>query len=86
MADVSLEHKESVSRDEAAVWLSVLSKAFARGGEVKLPVGSGTVTLHLPEHVEAEFEIEVDGDEVQVELEFTWSTARPAEPPSDPPA
>lgn len=76
MADVKLERKESLSREEAAVWLHALSKAFAHGGEVELPVGGGTLGLHLPEQVRAEFEVEVDGDEVEVEVEFKWSTAR----------
>ncbi|GAA2747534.1 hypothetical protein GCM10009868_37410 [Terrabacter aerolatus] len=75
MADVKLERTESLSRQEAAQWLAVLSKAFARGGEVTLPMGAATDELHLPERVRAEFEVEVDGDEVQIELEFTWSTA-----------
>jgi amphi-Trp domain-containing protein len=79
MADVKLERKESLSREEAAQWLSVLSKAFARGGEVTLPVGVATVELHLPDRVRAEFEVKVDGDEVEIELEFTWSTARPVD-------
>ncbi|QNN51856.1 amphi-Trp domain-containing protein [Nocardioides mesophilus] len=78
MADVKLERKESLSRQEAAVWLSALSKAFARGGHVELPVGGGTLGLHLPEQVRAEFEVEVSGEEVQVEIEFTWSTAKPS--------
>jgi amphi-Trp domain-containing protein len=77
MADVKLEHKQSLSREDAAVWLHALSRAFTHGGDVELPVGEGgKVGLHLPERVEAEFEVEVDGDEVQVEIEFTWSTAR----------
>ena len=75
MADVKLERKETLSRQEAAQWLSVLSKAFARGGDVTLPLGAGTVELRLPERVRAEFEVEVTGDEVEIELEFTWSTA-----------
>ena len=78
MADVKLERKEALSREEAARWLSVLSKAFARGGDVTLPMGAGTVELRLPDRVRAEFEVEVSGDEVEVELEFTWSTTRPA--------
>ena len=73
MADVKVERKETLSGQEAAVWLSALSKAFARGGDVTLPMGTGTVGLHLPEHVRAEFEVEVSGDEVEVELEFKWS-------------
>ncbi|GAA2017663.1 hypothetical protein GCM10009740_01470 [Terrabacter terrae] len=75
MADVKLERKEPLSREEAAQWLSVLSKAFARGGDVKLPLGADTVELRLPDRVHAEFEVEVSGDEVEVEVEFTWSTA-----------
>jgi amphi-Trp domain-containing protein len=80
MSDVKVEQKQSLSRAEAAVWLHALSKAFERGGDVELPTGpGGTVGIHLPEQVKAEFEIEVDGDEVEVEVEFTWSTAKDSE-------
>lgn len=73
MADVSFERKKSLSRGEAAVWLSALSKGFSHGGEVELPVGSGgTVTMRLPDEVRAEFEVEIKGNEVEVELEFKW--------------
>jgi amphi-Trp domain-containing protein len=73
MADVSFERRKSLSRQEAATWLTALSRGFAHGEEVELPVGDGgTVTLRLPEEVRAEFEVEVSGDEVEVELEFTW--------------
>lgn len=75
MNDVKVERKESLSRKQAAQWLSALSKAFDRGGEVTLPLGTGTISLNLPEQVAAEFEVEVDGDEVEIEIEFTWSTA-----------
>jgi amphi-Trp domain-containing protein len=77
MADVTYERKKGVSRAEAATWLAALAKAFEHGGEAQLPVGGGgTVTLRLPDEVEAEFEVEISGDEVEVELEFTWSLAR----------
>ena len=85
MADVKLERKESLSREEAAVWLHALSRAFAHGGEVELPMGGGTLALQLPEQVEAEFEVEIDGDEVEIEVEFKWSTSR-AELPAQPSA
>lgn len=76
MADVSFERKKSLSREQAAVWLSALSNGFAHGGDVDLPVGGGgTVSLRLPEEVRAEFEVEINGDQVQVEVEFTWSLA-----------
>lgn len=74
MADVSFERKRSLTRQEAAVWLSALARGFADGDEVKLPVGGGgVVTLRIPEQVEAEFEVDVGGDQVEVELEFTWT-------------
>jgi amphi-Trp domain-containing protein len=76
MSDVKLEQKQSLSRQEAAVWLHALSKAFERGGEAKLPMpGGATIEFHLPEQVSAEFEVEVDGDEIEVEVEFKWSTS-----------
>jgi amphi-Trp domain-containing protein len=74
MSDVKLERKEPVSREDAAVWLELLSQAFAKGSHIELPFGPGTVSLEIPDQVRAEFEIEVDGDEVEVELEFKWST------------
>lgn len=74
MADVSFERKKTLSREEATLWLSALSKGFADGGEVKLPVGGGGVIgLRLPDQMRAEFEVEITGDEVEVEVEFTWS-------------
>lgn len=79
MADVGFERTRTVSRAEAAVWLSALAEGFAHGGEVRLPVGGGgVVTLRLPEEVRAEFEVDVDGDEVEVELEFRWPLTPPA--------
>lgn len=78
MTDVKVERRQSLSREDAAVWLHALSEAFRRGGQAELPIGAGgTVGLHLPERVQAEFEIEVDGDQVEVEVEFTWSTSKP---------
>ncbi len=85
MSDVKLERKESISREDAARWLELVSRAFAEGSDVDLPFGAGEVSLHIPDQVRAEFEVEVDGTEVEVELEFKWSTARPdAETRNDP--
>ena len=78
MADVRFERKKSLSRADAAIWLTALAKGFTHGGDVVLPVGDGgAVTLLLPDEVRAEFEVEIKGDEVEVELEFTWSLSSP---------
>ncbi len=81
MSDVNVEHKEKLSREQAATWLHALSRALHKGGEVALPLGSAegagtTLNLRLPDEVEAEFEVEVDGAEVQLEVELTWSIDR----------
>jgi amphi-Trp domain-containing protein len=73
MSDVKVERKESLSRDEAAMLLSLLSKAFTAGDHAELPFGPSSVSLHIPDRVRAELEIEVEGDEVEVEVEFKWS-------------
>ena len=73
MSDVKVERKESLSRDEAAMWLALLSKAFTSGDHAELPFGPSSVSLHIPDRVRAELEVEVDGDEVEVEVEFKWS-------------
>jgi amphi-Trp domain-containing protein len=76
MSDVKVERKEPVSRDEAADWLSLLSRAFTQGGDAELPFGPTTLSLRIPDSVRAEFEVEVDGDEIEIEIEFKWSTAQ----------
>jgi amphi-Trp domain-containing protein len=73
MSDVKVERKESLSRDEAAVWLSLLAKAFTTGDHAELPFGPSSVSLYIPDRVRAELEVEVEGDEVEVEIEFKWS-------------
>lgn len=79
MSDVTVEHKEKLSRQQASEWMHVLSRALHQGGEVELPLGADaasgtTISLRLPEQVQAEFEVEVDGHEVQIEVELTWRT------------
>lgn len=73
MSDVKVERKESLSRDEAAQLLALLSRAFTTGDHAELPFGPSSVSLNIPDRVRAELEVEVEGDEVQVEVEFKWS-------------
>jgi len=73
MSDVKVERKESLSRDEAANLLALLSRAFSAGDHADLPFGPSEVSLYIPDRVRAELEVEVEGDEVEVEIEFKWS-------------
>jgi amphi-Trp domain-containing protein len=73
MSDVKVERKESLSRDEAAKLLALLSKAFTAGDHADLPFGPSSVSLYIPDQVRAELEVEVEGDEVEIEVEFKWS-------------
>jgi amphi-Trp domain-containing protein len=75
MSDVKVERKEALSRDEAARWLALISRAFTADGHAELPFGPSSVSLYIPDQVRAELEVEVDGDEVEMEVEFKWSMA-----------
>jgi amphi-Trp domain-containing protein len=75
MADVKIEQKVTLGREETARWLTDLAKAIGEGGRVEVPLAGPTVTLHLPEEFRCEAEVEVDGDEVELELELKWSPA-----------
>jgi amphi-Trp domain-containing protein len=72
MSDVKVEFEQTISRDEAAAWLSHLARAFAGDHDTEVPFGPGTVKLHVPGSVRADLEVEVKDDKVEVEIEFTW--------------
>jgi amphi-Trp domain-containing protein len=80
MSDVKLERKETLSRQQAAERLSAVAEALAKGSDVEVDFGGGTMVLRVPDDVRSEFEVEVDGDEVELELELKWSTARAKAP------
>jgi amphi-Trp domain-containing protein len=76
MSDVKVEHKVTMTRQDAARWLRELSDGLAGDGPVTFSLARSTVELEVPHQVRAEAEIEVDGDEVELEIELTWSTRR----------
>jgi amphi-Trp domain-containing protein len=76
MADLKVELKESLTRQQASDKLSALARALAEGGKADLELGETTVTLRVPDELRTEFEVEVEGDEFELELELKWSTAR----------
>jgi amphi-Trp domain-containing protein len=82
VTDIELKRKQSLTRKEAAEWLSALATALGDGGQVELSLGDSTVSLEVPDHVRTEFELEIDGNEVEVELELKWSIGDSAAAPA----
>ncbi|MEV4950219.1 amphi-Trp domain-containing protein [Streptomyces sp. NPDC053755] len=80
MKDLKFEHKRSLSRREAADQLTALAAALREGGEAELELGSGTLSLRIPDELHSEMEIEVGSGQIELEIEFTWPTGsnRPA--------
>ncbi|MFI8101145.1 amphi-Trp domain-containing protein [Streptomyces sp. NPDC086023] len=77
MSDLKFEQKRSLSRVEAADQLAALAQALREGGKTDVPIGSGVLSLRVPDELRSEVEIEVDGDEIELEIELKWSTGRP---------
>ncbi|TXS29741.1 amphi-Trp domain-containing protein [Streptomyces sp. ms191] len=76
MKDLKFEQKRSLSRLEAADQLSALAEALRQGGEAELELGSGTLSMRIPEELRSEVEFEVGDGEIELEIEFTWPTRR----------
>jgi amphi-Trp domain-containing protein len=79
VSDVEVSRTETLTRHQAAEWLTKLATALAEGEKVELAMGASTLKVHVPDHVRCEIEVEIDGDEVELEMELKWSTA-PARP------
>lgn len=76
MKDLKFEQKSSLSRVEAADQLTALAAALREGGDAaELELGSGTLSLRIPDDLRGEVEIEVGDGEIELEIEFKWRTA-----------
>lgn len=84
MTDVKVEHKVTLTRQEAARWIADLADALTGDGPVTIRLAGSTVELEVPDHVRCEAEVEADGDEVELEFELKWSTARTDAPAPHP--
>ncbi|RZU29295.1 amphi-Trp domain-containing protein [Streptomyces sp. BK022] len=76
MKDLRFEQKRPLSRLEAADQLTALATALREGGEAELDLGSGTVSLRVPDDLHGELEIEIGNGEIELEIEFKWPTGR----------
>ncbi|MGW2617436.1 amphi-Trp domain-containing protein [Streptomyces sp. NPDC001500] len=75
MKDLKFEQKRSLSRLEAADQLTALAAALREGGDVELELGSGTVSLRIPDDLRGEMEVGIGDGEIELEVEFKWPTA-----------
>lgn len=73
MTDLKFELNRSLSRLEAADQLSALAAMLRRGGQAELELGSGTMSLRIPDDLRSEIEVEVDDGQIELEIELTWS-------------
>ncbi|MEU0939371.1 amphi-Trp domain-containing protein [Embleya sp. NPDC005971] len=78
MKDLKFEQKGSLSRSEAAELLSALAAALMSGGDVELELGSGVLSMYVPDELRSEVEVEVGEGEVELEIELKWPTAQAA--------
>ncbi|WP_457032633.1 amphi-Trp domain-containing protein [Kitasatospora sp. P5_F3] len=87
MKDLKFEQEGSLSRLEVADQLTALAEALRRGGKAQLELGSGKLTLRIPDELESEIEVEVGDGHVELEIELKWPTAQTAAPrhPADDP-
>ncbi|MGW6389777.1 amphi-Trp domain-containing protein [Streptomyces sp. NPDC055103] len=79
MKDLKFERKRSLSRHEVADQLAALAAALREGGEAELELGSGTLSLRIPDELRSEVEFEVGDGEIELEIELKWSTRGPRE-------
>jgi amphi-Trp domain-containing protein len=75
VSDVKVQHKQALSRQEAARFIAALAEGLGEDGAVTLRLGSSTLELSVASQVDCELEVAVDGDEFELELELKWSTS-----------
>ncbi|MGX1267389.1 amphi-Trp domain-containing protein [Streptomyces phaeoluteigriseus] len=75
MRDVKFEQKRALTRFEAADQLTAIANALREGADAELDLGSGTLSLRIPDDLRSEVEIEIGDGEVELEIELKWPTA-----------
>ncbi len=75
VSDVKVQHKQALSRQEAARLIATLAEGLGEDGKVTVRLGSSTLELSVASQLDCELEVGVDGDEIELELELKWSTS-----------
>ncbi|GLY64656.1 amphi-Trp domain-containing protein [Amycolatopsis taiwanensis] len=77
--------KQTMTRAEAADWLSSLARVLAAGGG-EVEIAGQQAGLRVADQISAKIETETDADEHEIEIEFSWTvTPSPESEPSPEP-
>ncbi|HEY2479994.1 MAG TPA: amphi-Trp domain-containing protein [Solirubrobacterales bacterium] len=73
MSTFEVEHRETLSRDEAATRLRRIANLLSGSGdEVNFDRGEMKFKVAIPERVQWKVELEMDDDGSELEIELTW--------------
>jgi amphi-Trp domain-containing protein len=75
VADVKVQQKQALSRQEAARFIAALAQGLGDDGTVTVQLGSSTLELSVAGQLDCELEVAVDCEEIELELELKWSTS-----------
>jgi amphi-Trp domain-containing protein len=68
-----LKRQWTLSREEAAGWLSILAEALAAGAMIEVDVAGERVSLHPADEIRTEIELKSRPDKQEIEIELAWS-------------
>ncbi len=68
-----LKRQWTLSREEAAGWLSILAEALAAGAMIEVDVAGEQVSLHPADEIRTEIKLKSRPDKQEIEIELAWS-------------
>jgi amphi-Trp domain-containing protein len=73
MSNFEVEHRETLTRDEAATRLRRIANLLSgEGEEIKFDRNDAEFKVSIPDQVEWKVELELGGDENELEIELKW--------------
>lgn len=72
MQPIKIESKQTLSREDAATWLSELAAQLATGDEVVLDREDLQLKFGVPDEIELEVELELENGKTELEIELHW--------------
>ena len=72
MEPIKIESKQTLSRADAAAWLSGLADQLATEGEVELDRDGLEIKFGVADEVDLEVELEIEDGKTELEIELHW--------------